>query len=229
MTIVRPTHYTANPDQWHEFLKTLGFSPAFEDDVPWTVYDGGGRLAVHAVMEGDPLHGTTELDLLVQDLDAAQAAITAAGFPVERAATDDDDDAAGDLLFTEVGGVQVTVAAPAGEARGDLIVQPIWYAPDFAEPAALLRALGLVEQVEASSGDWVEFAADGGGLAALHRGKEPQVELSLRYSGVLEDLQPVLTEAGYRSRISEAPAAGIRTLHVTTPDGWELWINGPLA
>lgn len=228
MTIVRPTHYTANPDQWHEFLTTLGFSPAFEQDVPWTVYDADGRLAVHAVLEGDPLHGTTELDVLVEDLDAAQAAISAAGLPVERAATDDDDDAS-DLLFTEVGGVQVTVASPGGEAHGDLIVQPIWYTPDFAQPAALLRALGLVEQVESSSGDWVEFAADGGGLVALHRGSAPQVELSLRYTGALGDLEPVLTEAGYRSRISETPAEGIRTLHVTTPDGWELWINGPLA
>lgn len=227
MTIVRPTHYTANPEQWQEFLTTLGFTPAFAPEAPWTVYDADGRLAVHAVIEGDPLHGTTDLDFLVDDLDATQAAIEAAGLTVERTATEEED--TGDLLFVEVNGVQVTLAEPAGEARGDLVVQPIWYTSDFTAPATLYRALGLTERVESSSGDWVEYVADGGGLAALHRGTTPQVELSLRFDGDLDPLRSVLVDAGYSARISDNPEEGLRTLHVTTPDGWELWINGSLS
>lgn len=271
MTIVRPTHYTHNAARWRTFATTLGLTPAFEGDEAWMVFDGDGRVAVHGVLEGDPLHGTTELDLLVDDIDVAREALLAAGFEVMESvlmdvadAEDDvDDDTAADaaaaaadgaagagagsdagagagsapaagtagdvenVLFLEVAGLPVSVASPGGVAHGDMTIQPIWYTDDLDTPRRLLTALGLTENAEATSGQWVEFRADGGGFVALHHGQEPQVELSLRYEGDLDALRKVLHDAGYDSRLTSGD--GVRTVHVTTPDGWELWINGPLA
>lgn len=230
MTIVRPTHYTHNAARWRTFATTLGLTPAFEGDEAWTVFDGDGRLAVHGVLEGDPLHGTTELDLLVDDIDVARRALEAAGFEMMESvlmAQEGAGDPVEDVLFLEVAGIPVSVATPGGRTAGELTIQPIWYTDDLETPRRFLEALGLTENVRATSGDWVEFQSDGGGFVALHRGQEPQIELSLRYEGDLDALRKVLHDAGYDSRISSG--SGIRTVHVTTPDGWELWINGPLA
>ena len=222
MTIVRPIQYSANAEAWHRLATTLGLTPAFEPGPAWTVFDGDGRLAVHGVIDGDPLHGTLELNLIVDDLDAAQTAIEAAGFTPERRTVED----VGDLLAVTFGDVQVLVEGAEEEApaTGPLAVQPIWYSDDLAGPQRFLTALGLTLGRTDDDGEWVELVAGGGGRVGLHRGEESSVELALTLDGDVAALAATLEAAEYHA--GTRTRGGAPAAHVTTPDGWELWVTG---
>lgn len=129
-----------------------------------------------------------------------------------------------DVMRRHLDGAQETPPAePAGTADGELVVMPVWYPRDLDAADQFLRALGLQPRIASDSGNWRDFTG-GGGLVALHAaGENPRTELSFEYTGDLDVLSERLEEAGFVSEIVDE--AYNRTLLVTTPDGWNLWIN----
>ncbi|MEJ7649602.1 MAG: CopG family transcriptional regulator [Nakamurella sp.] len=107
---------------------------------------------------------------------------------------------------------------------GELVVLPVWYPRDMQAAEVFLRALGLQPRIASESGNWRDFDADGGGVVALHATSEnPRTELSFEYRGDLDALAERLELAGFEGVIIDE--AYNRTLRVSTPDGWTLWIN----
>lgn len=124
-------------------------------------------------------------------------------------------------------------AAPPTD--GELVVLPVWYPRDLDATERLVRALGLQPRIASDSGNWRDFSAGGGGLVALHADADasdadpaaaparPRTELSFEYRGDLEAFAERLERAGFETVIVDE--AYNRTVLVTTPDGWQLWIN----
>lgn len=224
MITVQPIRYTSHPHDWHRLAREVGFVPAFAPTPSWSEFDGDGILAIHHVTPGDAHDGSTELHLLADDLDAVEAGLAAAGFPAERTILAD----IGPMLtIAASSGARITVSGGARPtASGPLAVQPIWYQPDLAEPRRILEAVGLRPRLSSDNGDWLDFTADGGGQAALHRDDAVRFELSLEYVGDLDALAGLLTDAGHRATVIDE--AYNRTLLVTTPDGDQLWVNGEI-
>jgi len=219
MITVQPIHYTSDPDGWHRFAETIGFRAAFPPVASWSEFDAGGILAIHHVVAGDPLDGTTDIHLLVSDLDSVEGAAVTAGARVDATTLEN----VGRILTVTLSEVRVTVSNGSRSTSGDPSVLPIHYVRDLAEPDRLYRALGLRPRIEAVDGIWADFVGDGGGLAALHHG-EPHTELSFEYAGDLDALASRLDAAGYAAEIVDE--AYNRTLRVSGPGGRELWING---
>ena len=219
MITVQPIHYTSDPDDWRRFAETIGFRAAFPPAASWSEFDAGGILAIHQVLAGDPLDGTTEVHLLVSDLDPVEEAAIAAGATVDATTLEN----VGRMLTVTLSELRVTVSNGSRSTSGDPSVLPIHYVRDLAEPDRLYRALGLRPRIEAVDGIWADFVGDGGGLAALHHG-EPHTELSFEYAGDLDALASRLDAAGYAAEIVDE--AYNRTLRVSGPGGRELWING---
>jgi len=219
MITVQPIHYTSDPDAWHRFADTIGFRAAFPPVSAWSEFDAGGILAIHQVVASDPLDGTTDLHLLVSDLDAVHDAVKDAGAQVAETTLEN----AGRMLTITAGDVRVTVCGGPRSTTGDPCVLPIHYVRDLAEADRLYRALGLRPRIAAVDGAWADYVGDGGGLTALHHG-EPQTELSFEYAGDLDALASRLDAAGYAAEIVDE--AYNRTLRVTGPARVDLWING---
>ena len=219
MITVQPIHYTSDPDDWRRFAETIGFRAAFPPAASWSEFDAGGILAIHQVLAGDPLDGTTEVHLLVSDLDPVEEAAIAAGATVDATTLEN----VGRMLTVTLSELRVTVSNGSRSTSGDPSVLPIHYVRDLAEPDRLYRALGLHPRIAAVDGVWADYEGDGGGLAALHHG-EPQIELSFEYAGDLDALASRLDAAGYAAEIVDE--AYNRTLRVSGPGGRELWING---
>jgi len=216
--IVQQIVYTAKPQRWWLLAEALGFTPAFAPTPAWGEFHADGVLAVH---EATPEHGagTTEIHLLVDDLDAAASALSV--FDVSRA----DMAGVGEILTVRAAsGVSLTASAgvAALEAR-DIAAQPIWFQEDLAEPRAILEALGLRAGISADRGGWVEMLGDGGSVG-LHEG-EPRIGLSFEARGDLDALASRLTDAGFEASVVDEAFA--RTVRVADPDGGaEVWING---
>jgi hypothetical protein len=219
MITVQPIHNTSDPDDWHRFAETIGFRAAFPPAASWSEFDAGGILAIHQVLADDPLDGTTDVHLLVTDLDSVEGAAIAAGATVDATTLEN----VGRMLTVTSGELRLTVSSGSRSTSGDPSVLPIHYVRDLAEPDRLYRALGLHPRIAAVDGVWADYEGDGGGLAALHHG-EPHTELSFEYAGDLDDLAFRLDAAGYAAEIVDE--AYNRTLRVTGPGGRELWING---
>ena len=219
MITVQPIHYTSDPDDWRRFAETIGFRAAFPPAASWSEFDAGGILAIHQVLADDPLDGTTDVHLLVTDLDSVEGAAIAAGATVDATTLEN----VGRMLTVTLSELRVTVSNGSRSTSGDPSVLPIHYVRDLAEPDRLYRALGLHPRIAAVDGVWADYEGDGGGLAALHHG-EPHTELSFEYAGDLDDLAFRLDAAGYAAEIVDE--AYNRTLRVTGPGGRELWING---
>jgi len=83
MITVQPIHYTSDPDAWHRFADAIGFRAAFPPVGSWSEFDAGGILAIHQVVAGDPLDGTTDIHLLVSDLHSVQEAAIGVGAKVD--------------------------------------------------------------------------------------------------------------------------------------------------
>lgn len=221
MTVtVQQILFTTETAYWHRLAAALSLKPPFAPEPGWAEFDGDGILAFHGATPAHP-SGSVSLHLLVDDLDAAQAAL--AGFDVERGALE----GVGAILTVRAAsGVVVTVSGGRRDARsGDLAVQPVWFQPDIDEASRILQALGMEPRVVAERGGWVELAADGGGLVGLHSGDEPHLELSFLTSGDLDALVTRLRDAGFDAAIIDEAYA--RTIRVAHPGGGEeLQING---
>ena len=219
MITVQPIHYTSDPDGWHRFAETIGFRSDFPPLASWSEFDAGGILAIHQVVAGDSLEGTTDVHLLVSDLDSVEGAAVAAGATVDATMLEN----VGRMLTVTLNEVRVTLSSGARSTFGDPSVLPIHYVRDLAEADRLYRALGLRPRIAAVAGVWADYVGDGGGLAALHHG-EPNTELSFEFAGDLDDLASRLGAVGFAAEIVDE--AYNRTLRVTGPGDRELWING---
>ncbi len=219
MITVQPIHYTSDPDAWHRFADTIGFRAAFPPVSSWSEFDAGGILAIHQVVASDPLDGTTDVHLLVSDLDAARDNAVAAGAEVAESTLEE----VGRMLTVNSSAGRVTVPGGPRPAFGDPSVLPIHYVQDLDEADRVYRALGLRPRIAADAGAWADCTSDGGGLAALHQG-EPHTELSFEYAGDLDALASRFDAAGYAAEIVDE--AYNRTLRVTGPARVDLWING---
>lgn len=226
-TTVQAIRYTADTDRWHALAAALGLRAAFPPVEAWSEFDGDGMLAVHASHDGSAAR--TDLHLLVDDLDAAAAALTSVGAVIERTELAD----VGPILIVRAAsGVTLTVSAQTRalvEPTDDpvMTVQPIWYDTDSGPVAAILSALGLRPTIASDSGTWIEFRSHGArsGSVAFHAAETAGVTLALATDGDLETLVSRLVEAGFEASIVDE--AYNRTLRVVTPDGDELWVAGP--
>lgn len=222
MTTVQPIAYTAHPDAWRRLASALALRDAVDDGDAWSEVDGDGILAIHRVDPADALAGTVELCLHVIDLDAAELAVAATGASVARTTLDD----IGPILrVTSSEGVVVSVVGGARVARDGLVVQPIWYQRELDEPRRILEALGLRGSIASDAGGWIEFAAPGGGVVALHRSATAGVELGFATRDV-DALAAALVAQGAAAVVVDE--AYNRTVRVPRPEGGDLWINGPI-
>lgn len=223
MITVRPLVYTSHPAEWHSLASALSFTPHQSDGADWSVVAASGLLAIHAVPDDDPLAGTTELQILVDDLDAATTRIDDAGVETERFNLDD-----GVTPLVRVAtddGIRVSLLPGATATAGPLRVQPIWYRTEIEPAPALLAAIGLQPRIASDSGDWIDYTADGGGMVALHHRNSPGIELSLQTDDP-EALAQRLVAARIGATVVDE--AYNRTVLVPSPDSGELWINGPI-
>lgn len=219
MITVETVRFTSQPTAWHRFAEVLGLRAAFPPQAGWSEYEAGGVLAVHEVAAGDPLDGTTEMHLLVSDLDAFAEAGRVCRADIQETEPED----VGRLVRISLGAVRISASAGAHATSGDPSVLPIQYVPELTVADALYRSLGLTSRLASDSQVWSDYAADGGGLAALHQG-EPHIELAFEYAGDLDGLAARLQDAGYESEIVDE--AYNRTLQVVGPGGEQLWVNG---
>lgn len=221
MITVQPIRFSSRPAQWHRFAQALGLAPAFAPTSEWPEFDGGGVLAVHGVPRDDLLDGSTGFHLCTDDLDGVEARLRGIGVEGVRSMPAE----VGPLLtVTTSSGARLTVSGGARRAdRGPLSVLPIWYQADLAEPCRVLETVGLRPRISSNSANWTDFAADGGGLAAVHRDDDVRIELAWEYSGDLDAFAAQLTDAGVPAVVIDE--AYSRSLRVVCPDGDELWIN----
>lgn len=222
MITVQPIRYTSQAAGWHRLAQALGFTPAFPPHQLWSEFDGDGILAIHHVEPGSADDATCGFHLLADDLDAVADRLATAGVEVERRQLAD----IGPMLVVPAGSQAfLTISEGKRAARsGPVTVQPIWYAAELHGPQQVLDAIGLRPRLVADSGVWLDFTADGGGLAALHRDPSPRIELSLEYGDDLEALVERLDAAGFSAAVVDE--AYNRTVRVATPDGDDLWVNG---
>jgi hypothetical protein len=229
---VRPITFTTVPDAWLAVLHALGGKSLVDDDDWHVVAFASGRVAVHAVRQGDPLAGTQVLGFETDDVDAVAAAT---GRPVDvdadgpgiavtgadglsfriHAATPDEDVA--------TGAAQPTTAQPTA-------VLPLWYSPDVADAVATLERLGLRRRIASDAGTWVDLAAPDGGLVAAHRAERSSVQISFEHPDV-RALAVALEAAGVGSTVVDENYGF--SLRVPNPDaaigahstGSEIFVN----
>lgn len=216
--VVQQIVYTAHPERWWLLAEALGFAAPFPPSPEWGEFHAGGVLALHHADEDRPA-GTTDLHVLVEDLDAAASAL--APFAPTRSVMD----GVGELLTVRAAsGIAITVSEGAqSTAGGDIAVQPIWFQPDLAEPRAILEALDLKAGIAADRGGWVELTSDSGSIG-LHAG-EPHVGFGFEARGDLEALAAQVQDAGFAASVVDEAFA--RTLRIADPDGGdEVWVNG---
>ena len=220
MITVQMIRYTAHAEEWHRFAGALGLTPACPPRLEWSEFTGDGILAIHHADASTS--GRTELNILVDDIDATEAALARAGLVVNRRMMQ----GAGPVVtVTAASGAEITVSGGARPATaGPLAVQPLWCQEDLTEPRRILELLGLRPRIAANSGVWIDFTADGGGQAGLHVSTGVGVTLGFEYSGDLDAYAERLAGEGLKASVHDE--AYNRTLHVTTPDGDVLWING---
>ncbi|WEG10318.1 hypothetical protein PU630_07150 [Microbacterium horticulturae] len=221
--VVQAIHYTSRPRDWHALAVVLGLTPAGAPDDVWSEFEGDGILAIHGVDAGDVLDGTTDIHLLVDDLDGVAAALEGVA-DVSRSVLED----VGLLVSAQAAsGVRVTASAGAREAVGGMLIQPIWYDTDTVPVRAVLEAAGLRPRIASDSGTWMDFTAPSGGSVAFHAAQEAGVVLGMEYAGDVEALQRRLEASHLSAEIVDE--AYNRTLLVDTPDGTKLWINGAMT
>lgn len=135
----------------------------------------------------------------------------------------------GSVIVRPASGPSFLLSPPTGgpaRVDGHLTVMPIWYGPELDELRRTLAALGLRESLAADSGVWYEFDAPDGGRVALHADADPRVELAFSCRGDLDALSTSLRQAGFDADVVDE--AYNRTVHVRTPGGGSLHLNGPI-
>ena len=222
-SVVQAIHYTSRPAQWHALAVALDLAPGFEPAEMWSEFDGDGILAIHAVNAEDPRDGTTDIHLLVDDLDDVAAALE----PVADVSRSVLDDIGPFVAARTSSGVRVTASAGVRRAVEGMLIQPIWYGTEVAPVRAVLEAAGLHPRIASDAGTWMDFAAPLGGSVGFHAAQEPGVVLGMECSGDLDALQRRLEASHLPAEIVDE--AYNRTLLVDTPDGTKLWINGAMT
>ncbi|MER7796011.1 hypothetical protein [Microbacterium sp. NPDC096154] len=224
MTTVQQIRYTDHPERWHALARALGLVAPYPPSSQWGEFVGDGVLAVHRATPDHPA-GTVDLHLLVAELEAAAAAL--APFDVAR----EHMIGVGETVRVTADGVSITVSAGTRDPRGDLSVQPIWFAHDLHEPRRILAALGLGARIVGDAGGWVDLVASCGGSVGLHRldtadtVSSPSIGLSFLAGGGLDALAERARAAGFDAGVIDE-AYG-RTIRIPDPDGGEeIWING---
>ncbi len=218
MTVVQQILYTEQPERWWTLAEALGFAAPFAPSPEWAEFHADGVLAVHgATAEHWP--GTTDLHLIVADLDAAASALSA--FTIERLTME----GVGEMLVVHpASGISISVSEGAVQRGvGDIAVQPTWFQHDLTEPRAILESLGFRPGIASDGGGWAEMLADGGSVG-LHAG-EPRIGLSFEARGDLDALASRLQDAGFAASVVDEAFA--RTIRIPDPDGGdEVWVNG---
>lgn len=224
MITAQPIVYTADPEWWRRLAAALGLRRHGDADPVWSEWDGDGILAIHAAEHDDSAAGTTEFHVLVDDLAQTRADLDAVGVRTEIRTLDD----IGDLLIAHTSsGITISATAGARSVRGgQLSVMPIWYVDDIQYGTTVFEALGLRRRLSSDSGSWVDAVADGGGLAALHAGPSPRIELSFEFRGDVTTLADALVAEGFDARILDE--AYNRTILIALPTGGDLWVNGAI-
>lgn len=119
--------------------------------------------------------------------------------------------------------------APATEPSGTVSVCPLWMTPDVPGVTDVLVAAGLTVRLSAEAGQWVDLAAPGGGLVAVHADSPPDPSdpphAVLAFEGPdVEELAERFAGRGLRADVVDE-AYG-RSLRIDDPDGGiELWVN----
>lgn len=247
--VIRPIRYTTDVPAMQAWAEALGLVTLLQTPS-WVVLAAGhGRLALHAVEQGDPAAGSTTLAVETDDLDALAGTWEAAGIATRRLDGDIP------LLFgtTPFGGeIAAGVLSPsdgAGSPDPDLSVMPMLVTSRVAEAADWFSSagLGLLPRLASERGDgWRDLAMpDGGGLVGLHRTDDlaspppppgpASPESELREVGVGLTFESVDVDAMV-ARVRDAlPDAHVvdeaynRTLLVPSPDGDTIWVNGQIT
>ncbi len=238
--VVRPIRYTARVPQMQEWASRLGLVTLLQTP-DWVVLGAGaGRLALHAVPEGDPLDRVTTLAVETDDLDALERRWADAGMTTRR--TDEHDIP---LLFatTPFGGeIAAGVLTPSpgdGTDGGDaLSVMPMLVTTDVPAAADWFTAWGLRRRISSDGDGWVDLdAPDGGGLVGIHlasnltQGPPPQApppELAVGLTFESSDVDAMLTRV-HANGLEDAHVVDEsynRTLMVGCPDGDTIWVGG---
>ncbi|UNK72203.1 hypothetical protein [Microbacterium sp. H1-D42] len=222
MTVtVQQIVYARDEPRWYALAAVLGLVAPFPPEAGWAEFDGGGVLAIHAETP-EYADGTTDLHLLVDDLDTAQRAL--AGRDAQRTHLD----GVGDILVVRAAsGVTISASAGARATSGDVSVQPIWFQDHIAEARGILEAFGLQADLAADRGGWVELQAEGGGAVGVHSasgrdtGSGAGIGLSFLARGDLDAFAERLSDAGFSASVVDEAYA--RTIRIDDP---EVWING---
>ena len=217
MTVVQQILYTEQPERWWALAEALGFVAPFPPDPAWAEFHADGVLAVHGATDEHP-PGTTDIDLLVEDLGAAASAL--ADFAAEAVTMD----GVGEMLVVRAAsGLAISVSEGAVQRGvGDIAVQPTWFQEDLAEPRAILEALGFRAGIASDGGGWVEMLCDGGSVG-LHAGG-PRIGMSFEARGDLDALAARLRDAGFAASVVDEAFA--RTVRIAGLGGEDVWING---
>lgn len=238
---VRPIRYTARVAQMRDWAQRLGMTLLLEESE-WVVLGAGrGRLALHAVPDGDALDRTTTLAVETDDLDALQQAWEAAGMRTRR--TNDHDIP---LLFAttpfggEIAAGEWSPSAADGAADPALSVMPMLVTGDVDAAARWFESWGWTRRISSDGGGWVDLELPGdAGLVGIHAagnleseppepapGPMPEVAVSLTFEH--PDVDALLE----RVRVAGLEDAHVvdeaynRTLLVDCPDGETIWVNG---
>lgn len=239
--VIRPIRYTARVAAMREWAEKLGMVTLL-DTEGWVVLGSGrGRLALHAVPDGDPHDRTTTFAVETDDLDAVERLWRDAGLSTRRV---DEHDIP--LLFAttpfggEIAAGELSPSGPEGDA--DLAVMPMLVTPDVGAAADwFTTALGLRRRISSEGGGWVDLEMpDGGGLLGIHLAenldsppppqapgssmREVAVGLTFEHNDV-DALLELVREAGLEDA-HVVDESYNRTLLVDCPDGETIWVNG---
>ncbi len=217
MTVVQQIVFTGHPERWLTLAEALGFVAPYPPTSEWGEFRADGSLAVRRATGGQPA-GSVALQVLVEDLGAAQSALS--GFVVKRESIE----GIGDVLTVDIGLRFSVSEGDLGAPTGEISVAPVLFQDDFTAPRRALTALGLRPDLASDGGGWLALLADGGSVG-VHGGTPARVGLSFEALGDLDALAERLRGAGFDAAIVDEAYA--RTIRIPDPDGGEeIWING---
>lgn len=216
---VRPVRHTPHVEQWVEVVEALGGVATGDVDAARPGVElalGGGRVAV--VHADEP---AAELGFTAPDLPAVAELCERNGLATVSAG--------GRLVVTGPDGLRLHVdeqppPSPVPGTDPALSALPLWYTPDVAGAASVLSRLGLTVRIAAHTGEWVDFAASGGGLVAAHGPEPTGVQLSFEYDGDVRDLARRLGRRGLAAAVVDENYG--LTVRLPDPDGGaDIFVN----
>lgn len=251
---VFPLRFTARPGAMIDFLCTLGMAPLITTERNGfgdLVAGGGGRVMIHDAPSsaiGAPA-GETQLSTAVRSADAAAEQLRESG--LEVVVWDESYGRQGNITgpHGEAVGLNEDQTDPYGYVEHDgagadprltvVAVRPSAAGPERERDVAFFATLGFRTAVPRDE-SWTRLASDGGGTIGLHAPEEgwhasrpgdvggadlrvSLVRLGFETTEDLEALAARLVAAGYAAEVVEQP--GVRSVHVTDPDGQRLEIH----